>query len=58
MLPTSPLFPAFRLRAASLALSAVVLTGCAVLEDKALALRVVEAVQSAFEDREPVPIVE
>ncbi len=30
----------------------------AVLEDKALALRVVEAVQSAFEDREPVPIVE
>jgi multidrug efflux system outer membrane protein len=28
MLPTSPLFPAFRLRAASLALSAVVLTGC------------------------------
>lgn len=29
-----------------------------VLLDKALALRVVEAVQSAFEDREPVPIVE
>jgi hypothetical protein len=29
-----------------------------VLDDKALALRVVEAVQSAFEDREPVPIIE
>lgn len=29
-----------------------------VLLDKALALRVVEAVQSAFEDRDPVPIVE
>jgi hypothetical protein len=29
-----------------------------VLDDKALALRVVEAVQPAFEDREPVPIIE
>ncbi len=28
------------------------------LEEKALALRVVEAVQSTFEDREPVPIIE
>lgn len=28
------------------------------LEEKALALRIVEAVQSAFEDREPVPIIE
>ncbi|MDZ7855736.1 Fic family protein [Sphaerotilus sp.] len=28
------------------------------LADKALALRAVEAVQSAFEDREPVPIIE
>lgn len=28
------------------------------LDDKALALRIVEAVQSAFEDREPLPIVE
>jgi hypothetical protein len=29
-----------------------------VLEETALALRVVEAVQSAFEDREAVPIIE
>lgn len=28
------------------------------LDDKALALRIVEAVQSAFEDREPLPIIE
>jgi len=28
------------------------------LGDKALALRIVEAVQSAFEDREPLPIIE
>ena len=28
------------------------------LNDKTRALRVVEAVQSAFEDREPLPIVE
>ncbi|NDZ18740.1 cell filamentation protein Fic [Variovorax sp. WS11] len=28
------------------------------LDDKALALRVIEAVQSAFEDREPLPIIE
>ncbi len=28
------------------------------LDNKALALRLVEAVQSAFEDREPVPIIE
>lgn len=28
------------------------------LEDDALALRVIEAVQSAFEDREPVPIID
>jgi len=29
-----------------------------VLSDKTPALRVIEAVQSAFEDREPLPIVE
>jgi hypothetical protein len=28
------------------------------LDDRALGLRVIEAVQSAFEDREPVPIIE
>jgi hypothetical protein len=29
-----------------------------IFDDKRLALRIVEAVQSAFEDRDPLPIVE